>query len=459
MRSLLLLVCGLAGLACSSPDDFWKSSPGQCGESSKVVPTEVNRDLDLLFVIDDSSSMAAQQANLRANFARFVAVLEHLEGGLPNLHIGVVSADVGVGSALVPGCTATGDDGRMLGDRTGACPGITDGYLTDIANYDGTRTRNYDGTLTDAFACLATVGSSGCDYSQPLEAMRRALPGDDRPENQGFLRPNAFLAVIFITGQDDCSADDDRLFDPEADELGPLSTFRCFDQGVVCDQPAGTAGDHTGCVARDDSPYFEPIQEYVEYLRGLKEDPNLVLVSIAVGPAEPVVVGFDDQGVPTVEPSCVSVSGEGQPAIRLVDFAQRFPQRNILTTICNQDLSDLLILVAQFQATTMGVPCVEGNLDLDPDTPGVQFDCTVSDFRNWGSNVEEEILVPQCQEVPPAEGALPCWTLEEDSINCGDTATQSRLRVYRGPASVPSIMTMLRCFTGCDEEAGPSGAD
>ena len=52
----------------------------------------VNRDIDILFMIDNSSSMAKSQANLVRNFPTFMNVLKMLPGGLPNVHIAVVSS-------------------------------------------------------------------------------------------------------------------------------------------------------------------------------------------------------------------------------------------------------------------------------------------------------------------------------------------------------------------------------
>src|SRR5262245_41342758 len=50
-------------------------------------PTQVvGRKVDMLFMIDQSSSMRLSQANLQANFASFTETLKKLPGGLPDLH-------------------------------------------------------------------------------------------------------------------------------------------------------------------------------------------------------------------------------------------------------------------------------------------------------------------------------------------------------------------------------------
>src|SRR5689334_2902710 len=53
------------------------------------VPVTPNRDLDLLFVVDDSPSMLDKQTNLANNFPNFINRLAQVPGGLPNLHLGV----------------------------------------------------------------------------------------------------------------------------------------------------------------------------------------------------------------------------------------------------------------------------------------------------------------------------------------------------------------------------------
>src|SRR5262245_36798130 len=55
----------------------------------------VNRDIDLLFLVDDSNSMRLSQNNLNDNFPAFMTTLRNIPGGLPNVHIAVVSSDMG----------------------------------------------------------------------------------------------------------------------------------------------------------------------------------------------------------------------------------------------------------------------------------------------------------------------------------------------------------------------------
>src|SRR5438128_6566079 len=89
---------GLAavGLLTGCPDrDIAKVKPEQGRVEYKDIPVTVNRNVDLLFIIDDSPSMADKQTNLANNFPNFINVLNTIQGGLPDAHIGVATSDVG----------------------------------------------------------------------------------------------------------------------------------------------------------------------------------------------------------------------------------------------------------------------------------------------------------------------------------------------------------------------------
>src|SRR3954454_2054806 len=119
--SSVLALGVLAGCPDRSIDEV---KPQQGRVEAKDIPVNINRDLDLLFLIDDSPSMADKQANLADNFPKFIEVLNSIPGGLPNVHIGVVTSDMGtqgpppgfgptVGAGLPGACSGVGKDGVM----------------------------------------------------------------------------------------------------------------------------------------------------------------------------------------------------------------------------------------------------------------------------------------------------------------------------------------------------------
>src|SRR5215510_4872314 len=120
-----LLTLGL-GLLAGCPDrSIDEVNPLQGRVEAKDIPVNVNRDLDLLFLIDDSPSMADKQTNLANNFPRFIEVLSSIPGGLPNIHLGVATSDMGtqaedgappglaIGSQGQGGCSGLGKNGAL----------------------------------------------------------------------------------------------------------------------------------------------------------------------------------------------------------------------------------------------------------------------------------------------------------------------------------------------------------
>lgn len=427
-----------------------KVDPNQSKEQFKDIPVNINRDIDILFVIDNSGSMAEEQVSLAQNFPRFINVLEGIEGGLPNVHIGVISTDLGAGPFNIAGCTGNGDNGTLQSTaRGGTDPQLQDAFIKDLEDGNGGRIRNYSGDLASAFSSIAQLGTDGCGFEQQLEAMRRALNGSNAT-NAGFLRPEAYLAVIFVTDEDDCSTRDNNMFDtsqmaPDS-PLGPLSSFRCFEFGVVCDPDDNprAPGPRQNCQPRDDSQYMHPVQQYVDFLRSLKpDDPNGIIVAGIVGDVEPVVVGLNQESQPELAPSCVSASGEAAPGVRMQTFLSQFPQRNTITTICNENLENALVLIAQLLAKVIGNPCLDGNMtDYDPAAPGIQPECQVSDVRYPDTDRQEEYPMPSCDN---AGGTYPCWRLNENPTACPDTETNLELIVERDSEPPTGTHVQARC--------------
>jgi hypothetical protein len=321
------------------------------------------RDIDILFVVDNSGSMGEEQTSLTNNFPQFMAVLNAIEGGLPNVHIGVVSSNVGVGGYNITGCGGDGDDGALQNTpRISGCTPPDGAFISDVEMADGSRAKNYSGELASTFSCIAALGTSGCGFEQHLESMKRALDGH-REGNAGFLRDDAYLAVIIIADEDDCSARDSTMYDPNdtalTGTLGPLASFRCTEFGITCDEGnvGRASGSYTGCRPRQDSPYLRDPQDFVNFLKSLKSDPSRIIVSGIIGNSEPVRVKLNERGEPQLDHSCVDPSGfngAADPGVRLKYVLDQFPGRSSVTSICNNDLSAALQHIAELLARVVG---------------------------------------------------------------------------------------------------------
>ncbi len=310
--------------------------------------------LDVLFVIDVSRSMEDEQENLRVELQRLVEHIitsrtheNDLAVPIEDVHIGFVTTDLGAGGHPVMTCddSPQGDDGILrrppaggcMSDwlpatdcPSGDCPWIW--HLNALSD-DGCSQASF--TTYDDVACLGNVGTEGCGFSQPLEAMARALTVHTQPggANEGFQRPDAFLKIIFITDSDDCSAADGDLFDPARDDLGPLNE-RCFRNPEM----------------------LRPVEDYVELIRSLRQNHTRgVAVSVIGGfpedsswqssedPIEALrrIIWYPfDVGDPVL--ACQTEIGSAHIPPRLVEFIFRFGSNSSFASICRDDWAPVL---------------------------------------------------------------------------------------------------------------------
>jgi hypothetical protein len=279
---LVIPALPLALWACNShPLKEPKPNPQQ--ETDFAILVSPEREVDILFMVDNSPSMDPKQTRLASNFPNMINVLQQIPDGsgkksLPDVHIGVISSDMGAGSDKIgQNCQRVlGDRGLLWGNdpnnpiasfapnadpNQGGHPvanpsgcGLHPGqrWISDIADPNGNgRIKNYDGNIQDVFSCMATnVGTGGCGFEHQLQSTRVALnadypdntsatPNNINPENIGFLRPKGYLAIVLITDEDDCSADpDDTINDGMFLETQQIPTetasLRCATRGHLC---------------------------------------------------------------------------------------------------------------------------------------------------------------------------------------------------------------------------------
>ncbi len=467
-----------------------------------VMPQSAQRDLDLLFLVDNSLSMNNEQQNLRTQFEVLMDTLKHMRGGLPNVHIGVVTSDLGTGTYTnIPGCTRLGGDKGILG-QSGATNrgeqyiGAGQKYIVDVepkgcriertvletgvrcsshdctqANCDQAKTpgsnetltlytdengcprcRNYDGTLESVFQDYAYVGDQGCGFEQQLEAVKKALDRQDpdaAAANTGFLRDGAYLGVIWVTDEDDCSASKPEvIFNPDENQnninspLGPLTSYRCFEFGITCDINDRTVqGTRTNCVPRtadDPNNYLFPVNRYTAFLEGLK-DPEMMVIAAIAGPVTDTVnVTTDNMGRPKVDFSCldpVNPNEGGTPGIRIRAVVSYFNGESDLnewayTSICSQDFSSALRGIGQKLVEAMSEKCLSqpfagctngpSGTSCSPCYPS----CEVTVILNRGTPSETTKKMRWCGEVcqegvcTPAD-LQPCNYDEANKCTCG----------------------------------------
>jgi hypothetical protein len=338
--------------------------------------------LDLLFIVDNSSSMKEEQAALRREFPSMIRKLvsgDHDGNGkldhapVTDLHIGVVSSNMGA-DPRVRGCEGLGDDGLLQHSGNIA----HDGSLDCKADYPSflsyARGKPPVDSVARDFACIASLGSAGCGFEQHLESGLKALwpaaspdltflgldavptTGHGDRENAGFLRTGdanraATLAVVVIADEDDCSSVDRGIFNPasDADSGSPYYeqplNLRCYynhakafplerytfgfqhlgSRRVVFAAIVGVPVDLVDAAARSQLDVTNTAKRDAYYDKLLADRRMQETLDGQSGLS----------GTPTdLVPACTSALGRAYPARRFVELAKRFGADALIQSIC-----------------------------------------------------------------------------------------------------------------------------
>jgi len=395
---------------------------GMCSRGTGVGGTSGNK-VDLLFMIDNSGSMRPLQAKLRAQLPTFIdALTDPATSSLPDLHVAVVSSSFGGGAwGNVNGChsaladpSTTGDDEARFRQGRGA-PGAGSCSMLHMGakflQTGGAAAPNFDGDVRTALDCITDLGDDGCGFESPFKSIYYALAkaGDATdPDNGGFLRADAKLAIVILTNEDDCSVRNDSLLlspavnsvsDPTG--LGALASYRCNEFGHLCNglppphnAPAGSV-TLNNCVSAENAGKTDPavidpngnpdptqghlwptVADFTSYLRCLKPDPNDLLIAAIAGPTTDAmgnslykVAGVSNPAAggeldPVVAHSCVQeTSGGGDPeyadpAVRIKQAVDTFGANGIFYPICANNFQSALGAIATRMRSTASIPVV-----------------------------------------------------------------------------------------------------
>ena len=345
----------------------------QLDQPVERLPLAVQRPLDILFVVDNSGSMADEQATLRRSvfdprcpitdvgavpqryhrpspevFAELTSVcgiaqLMAAMGG--NFHIGVITTDVGVCDERLS--FAQDPDGLHEPTTMRGCL-QGQGVIT-----------NGDDVEAAFQSAILGVGTYGSSIERGLDAMEVFLdPGSRRApgcENDldGFLRPDGRLMVVMVADEDDCSHRDGALGFPDELEGEPAT---CGDFPGLFSRPETFARN---CQDRQDQ--LVSVGAYSETLRELVVNGRTTDVMVSVmgglrdngaglepGGCSPLADGaIDGSCRPSlgtaqacdVEDNCCSADG----AFRYVEFARAVNGDSLLGSICADNFRDPLL--------------------------------------------------------------------------------------------------------------------
>lgn len=280
--------------------------------------------IDLLFVIDNSGTMAEEQMNLARNFGKLIDQLKNLKlsNGKParplvNLYVTTTDMDHPLCKAFHPDgykpqqgkpvfdtClerisdfTALGKDAKKYDE---ACTEFcSDKSLKPKGNFisfgPGGKNSNVPGDkIAEALSCIGPQGVNGCGFEAPLESMLQALRPDapwNTDKKRPFLRKNAILAVAIVTDEADCSVrapegfdyftekDDYWETDPEDKKTKKWSSAVCWNAGVECE--GETDGVYKNCKSVD-KKVLHPLTRYTGYFDHLKSKYNKEIVMLGI---------------------------------------------------------------------------------------------------------------------------------------------------------------------------------
>ncbi len=302
--------------------------------------------VDILVVVDNSLSMAEEQTNLANNFPVLIQSLlnppdsdgDTLPDHVPvrDLHVGVVSTDMGTGGYSVETCSdpIDGDNGELQHTPSPSIAGCESAYPTYLSYESEEPDIPAIDLMATGFGCIATLGTDGCGFEQQLKAAAKALIDHRDGVNAGFLRPDSILTILFVSDEEDCSVHpgDERIFDTLDSSLGHLN-LRCFHH-----------------------PYMvEPIGTYITAFQSLRADPEKLVLAFIVGvPQTEQCEGFGDAipncldhpdmveqvdpiSMTKLLPSCVTSTGSAMPPRRMVQIAQQFGDSALVQSICTDD--------------------------------------------------------------------------------------------------------------------------
>ena len=279
-------------VACQGPDALaiCQSAAGSAAatgigqQTDMYISVSPVRQLDMVFMIDNSPSMAPKVSKLAQQFPKLLDVLKDPnDGRYPDLRVAIIDSDLGTGGAYQSGScgpTASPDASRIFGDLgnfqmrgAAACGANPDALWLDRYLHGKPATHDLTLDMSQVFGCLAgNLGALGCGQEHQLQSFEFALAAPNLHQSQSgglqntFLRPQAYLGLVILSDEDDCSAATNAgMFGDKPELRGESTSLRCATRAHQCngvnlsDAPPGypTSGrfeaNFADCAARTDA--------------------------------------------------------------------------------------------------------------------------------------------------------------------------------------------------------------
>jgi hypothetical protein len=171
------------------------------------TPSAVNTKIDILWVVDNSGSMASSQQNLADNFPSFI---NNIASRNYDYKIAVTTSDAFLAlPTWTPYYNSTNPPPSYYEGR----PQVEKAWFRDGTPADPSGFRvitPLTPNIHDVFIKNALQGTTGKGDERSFQSFRAAL---DSAGNAGFVRQGGFLALILLTDEDDFSNDTTTIYE------------------------------------------------------------------------------------------------------------------------------------------------------------------------------------------------------------------------------------------------------
>ncbi|MFZ4403879.1 MAG: hypothetical protein ACOYOK_07235 [Pseudobdellovibrionaceae bacterium] len=233
MTKLTLLIGLLIGLtACDKTADSFSLLPesNTYTQSSSYAP----RKIDILWVVDNSGSMATSQNNLATNFSSFI---NRFQENNYDFHMAVASTD-----AWEKKFNSNSTKSRI---RDGGLVSISP---TNVTTHSGVFVMDPTTVgLTSTFITNITLGVYGNGDERAFESIRQTL---NDTWNSSFRRTDAFLSVIIVSDEDDFSHSTNSLNESYNNAgLSPVSDYVTYLDTLTNSKPGSAKNYSVNAIA------------------------------------------------------------------------------------------------------------------------------------------------------------------------------------------------------------------
>lgn len=327
MRVVAAIAVALLG--CGPGSRVGADAGGPLDAAARCAPPAELDAVDLLFVVDAPEVLSVDIDSFPPTPSLLPRMLlgDGVDPDRPiartfdDLHIGVVTADVGSGGYDGWGCPdpVLGDDGLLVDTPRGGfvpnyeCPArYAERFVSWQAGMD------FDARWQEV-DCRVDGPSTGevCRARQPFEALRRAFTEHGEGDNAGFLRDDALLAILFLTAGDDCSPTDEGFWDPDDESLDSPRCARFPERLQPIEDTASMVASLSRC----------PEHVFVGVLGGVPEDTGCTdsptvneaaLDCLLAAPSMQIRYRAEAEGLQ--EPACGNVMMQSVPSRRILEL-------------------------------------------------------------------------------------------------------------------------------------------